>query len=369
MNLATLALKNLRRRLARSVIVAASVGLAVASALSLVALANSIGTSAGESADERGADLIVMSSKSTDIFSSLMPGRMAKTLAGIAGVRSAEGELVMFVPVGADRQNLASGWDARSALWRNMPMQEGRVPRADEADAIVLGAGAARVLGRTVGDRVEIFGRMFRVSGIAAYRSAINRSMIFMPLSQLQAVSFRNGLITMIDITLAHGADEAKVEAAIARTGPFTPTPTQEMLSHDRNIEIMRAVSRSVSLIALVMGALSVLNALLMSVQERTHEIGVMMAIGWSRPRTMASIVTEGVVIGAAGCVFGVPLAYAVSLVFARLPDIEGVLVFQPTLSQILPMCAASLFICAAGSLYPAWRAAAMRPSDALRRF
>lgn len=366
MNLATLALKNLRRRFARSTIVAASVGLAVASALSLVALANSIGTSAGESADERGADLIVMSSKSTDIFSSLMQDRLVRALAGIPGVKSAEGELVMFVPVDGDRQNLASGWKADSVFWRKMPLAEGRAPRAGE---IALGAGAARVLGRKVGDPVEIFGKTFRVSGIAGYRSAINRSMIFVRLPELQAVSFRNGLITMIDVTLSPGANEALVEAAVARAGPFTPTPTEEMLSRDRNIEIMRAVSRSVSLIALVMGALSVLNTLLMSVQERTHEIGVMMAIGWSRLRTMASIVTEGVVIGAGGCAFGVPLAYAVSLVFARLPNVDGILEFKPSLTQILPMCAASMLICALGALYPAWRAASMRPSDALRRF
>jgi putative ABC transport system permease protein len=193
--------------------------------------------------------------------------------------------------------------------------------------------------------------------------------MIFMLLPELQSVSYREGRVTMFDLMLTPDAKEAAVESAIARAGPLIPAPTEQMLARDRNIEVMRAVSRSVSLIALVMGSLSVLNTLLMAVQERTREIGVMMAIGWSRWRTMASIVMEGILIGVGGCVIGVPLAYVVSLIFKHLPSVEGILTFQPTLGLLLPMCAVSLLICALGSLYPAWRAASMRPSDALRRF
>jgi putative ABC transport system permease protein len=130
----------------------------------------------------------------------------------------------------------------------------------------------------------------------------------------------------------------------------------------------MKAVSRSVSLIALTMGALSVLNALLMAVQERTKEIGIMTAIGWSRARTMASILFEGVLIGVTGCCVGVPLSYAISLLFEYLPTIGDILSFRPSLSMVLPTLLASIALCAAGSLYPAWRAASMSPAEALRR-
>jgi putative ABC transport system permease protein len=121
-------------------------------------------------------------------------------------------------------------------------------------------------------------------------------------------------------------------------------------------------------LIALTMGALSVLNALLMAVQERTREIGIMTAIGWSRARTMASIVFEGVLIGVAGCSVGIPLSYGISLLFGYLPTIGDILSFHPSLSMVLPTLLASIALCAVGSLYPAWRAASMSPADALRR-
>ena len=67
-------------------------------------------------------------------------------------------------------------------------------------------------------------------------------------------------------------------------------------------------MSLAISIIALTTAGLSVLNVLLMAVQERTRETGIMMAIGWSDRRIMATIVLEGIITGIAGCAVGVPL-------------------------------------------------------------
>ena len=80
MNLVTLAIRNLRRRVLRSAIVAFSVGLAVASALSLVALSASIESSSHESVDERGADLTVMQRDAPDFFSGFIPEATASAI-------------------------------------------------------------------------------------------------------------------------------------------------------------------------------------------------------------------------------------------------------------------------------------------------
>ena len=99
LNLITLALRNLRRRATRTIIVSLSVGLAVASALSLVALADSIKRSVGEGADERGADLTVLSRNASDIFSGFIAEDMKDKLSLIHGIQAVTGELVMYAPI------------------------------------------------------------------------------------------------------------------------------------------------------------------------------------------------------------------------------------------------------------------------------
>ncbi len=304
-------------------------------------------------------------------FPASFPRTSGTELSSIQGVEAAAGELVMFAPIDNDRQKLVTGWPADSYLWKLMPMSSGHAPGEDEHGVVVLGAETAEDLHKNIGDKINILDEYFTVVGIANYQSAINRSRVFVLLSDLQEISFRQKQVTLFQIKLAAKQTSARIDAIkaeVAQIGSLVATPTDQLLQHDRNLLVMKAISNSVSLIALTMGALSVLNALLMAVQERTREIGIMMAIGWSRSRTMASIVFEGVLIGLAGCLVGIPLSYGISMLFKYIPTIGDILSLRPSLSMVLPTLLISTALCAVGSLYPAWRAAAMSPADALRR-
>jgi len=196
--------------------------------------------------------------------------------------------------------------------------------------------------------------------------------MVFVPLRDLQEVAFRQKQITALNIRLMPGLQPGQVESlkrSISAIGPLLVTPTDQLLRNDRNVAVVTAIARTVSLIALTMGALSVLSALLMAVQERTREIGILMAIGWAPARTMTSIIIEGIVVGAIGSVLGVAMSYALSYSFTNLPLLGEMISFRPAPEMFLPTLLFSIALCAIGSLYPAWRAAAMRPADALRRF
>ena len=144
--------------------------------------------------------------------------------------------------------------------------------------------------------------------------------------------------------------------------------PADRLFANDRNVAVLRAVSLAISIIALVTAGLSVLNVLLMAVQERMRETGIMMAIGWSDGRIMATIVVEGLMTGMIGCAVGVPLGLVACSLFELLPIIGTYLSFEPSLGIILPSVAGALLLTVLGSLYPAWRAVSLTPADALRR-
>jgi len=127
-------------------------------------------------------------------------------------------------------------------------------------------------------------------------------------------------------------------------------------------------VSLAVSIIAVAIGALNVLTALVMATQERTREIGIFAAIGWSRTRIITSIVSEGVVMCAFGCILGEIFSFAAALVFPHIPTIGDLISVKPHVAVIVPILLAAFALCIVGALLPAWRAAQLIPADALRR-
>jgi putative ABC transport system permease protein len=369
--IATLALRNLARRPSRTLLLVLGIALAVAMAVALLALSRSIEKSTGESASERGADLTVSQRGAADLFAGFIAASLEPRIAAVPGVAAVAGELVMFTPVDDEFQFLTVGMSDTSYFWPDMPLAAGRLPEKDEHYVVLLGDNVAKALGKGVGDEIRLFDHSMRIIGITAYKTAVNRGVMIVRLADLQELAFRADQVTVFHIALAPGIGAAGGDAVrekIEALGPLSVTPTDQLLAHDRNVEVLRAVSLAISIIALVTAGLSVLNVLLMAVQERTRETGIMMAIGWSDRRIMATIVLEGIATGLAGCIVGVPLGFLACSFFNLLPVIGTYLAFEPSFGIVAPSVAGAFVLSALGSLYPAWRAVSMTPADALRR-
>ncbi len=372
MNLIDLALRNLMRRPVRTGLSILGIGLAVGSALGLTALSRSIQESAREGMDEIGDDLVVMQKGASDVFGGWIPEQTVERVAAVPGVARVAGELIMFVPGDSGGGSmLMLGWPATSYLWKKVPLREGRVPAAGEREVAVLGDAVAAALGKKAGDEMSMLGETIRVIGIANYTTAVNRAQILVPLADLQEAAFRPRQVSMIHVNIDRGppaAELAKVRADIEALGALTASTADEVLNNDRNFAILNAVSLAVAIIAVGVGALNVLNALVMATQERTREIGILAAIGWSNSRIMASIVIEGLLMCVTGCVLGVLLSFLVALAFPHIPAIGSLISFKPSVAMIAPTLIAALVLSLLGSLFPAWRAVRMVPAEALRR-
>jgi len=370
MNIVGFAFRNLQRRLVRTSLSIVSIGLAVGSALALIAISRSIEEGTRDGMDEIGDDVIVTQRGASDLFGGFLPQQIIDQIAAVPGVRRATGELVLFAPSERGRNVLAVGWPDTSHLWKSAPIREGRIPAPGEQHVALIGDNAAEALGKGVGDMVELLGEKFRVIGISKYASVINRGTVIVPLPDLQEVTYRQRQVSMIHVNFNRNlapSEITRIKTVIESLGRVTVSTSGEVLDNDRNFAILKAVSLAVSIIALAMGVLNVLNALLMATQERTREIGIIAAIGWTDARIMGSIVIEGLLMCAVGCVVGIFLSYLASLLFPAIPTIGNYLSFKPSLGLILPTIIAAFVFCAIGSLYPAWRAIRVPPAVALR--
>ena len=364
MNLAGLARRNLgRRRFAPAYPSSGSDWRSEARSPSHVAFAQ-YQDGMREGINEMGDDLVVMQKGASDIFGASSRKKTIERVAAIPGVARASGELFMFAPSADDKSVLAQGVNRHE-----LPLEEGSSARGTRAgsrehNVAVLGDAAAAALGKKLGDDVVVTRRTVQIIGIANYTTAVNRGVALLPLADLQKISHRPEQVTMVHLNVERSAapvELKQVKTAIELLGNLSASTANEMLDKDRNFAILDAVSLAISLIAIIMGAIYVLNALMMATQERTREIGIFTAIGWSQRRIMASIVVEGILMCVIGCVLGLALSFLAALAFPYIPAIGNPVSFRPSIRLIVLVLLAAFVLCA-WSLFPAWRFGCLPP-------
>ncbi len=370
MNLVSLSFRNLKRRPVRTCLAVLGIGLAVGSALALMALSRSIADSTREAMDEISDGLVVMQKGASDVFSGFIPMDSVERIAAIPGVARVSGELVAFAPGGGNAIR-ALGWPDSSYLWNKVPLREGRVPAARERHVAVLGDAAAAALRKKLNDELNLFDETFRVIGIAGYASMVNRGLVLVPLADLQEASYRPRQFTIAHVDVEKAGDDValgRIQREIEASSNVVAATVNDVLDRDRNFAILEAVSLAVAILAVAMSALNVLTALVLATQERTREIGIFAAIGWSNGRIMKSIVIEGMLMCVIGCGLGVSLSFLAAYAFPRIPMIGNLISFKPSIGLIAPVVGAVFMLCMLGALLPAWRAVRMLPAEALRR-
>ncbi|MFB6130952.1 MAG: ABC transporter permease [Salinigranum sp.] len=134
----------------------------------------------------------------------------------------------------------------------------------------------------------------------------------------------------------------------------------------DRIGSIIQRITRfvtGIAVIALVVGAIGIANIMLVSVTERTKEIGIMKSVGARNRDVMGLFLLEAGLLGAVGAVLGVPLGLAVGYAATRYAEVAFAL--APTWTALAVVVGVVVGVVA--GLYPAWRAARVDPIDALR--
>ena len=260
---------------------------------------------------------------------------------------------------------------------------------ADEA-AVILGEGLARSMGVAPGDSVVLLVTAanggpsaveVKVAGtFATTTKEYDDSALRLPIQvarKLMKVKGATSWVVLLDET------ERTAEASRYLSEKL-PKDKFEVVSWTALADFYNKTvvlfSRQVSVVKFIIGIIIVLtisNTQMMSVLERTTEIGTSLAIGLRRTTLMRMFVAEGVLIGAVGGVLGVllgfVLAHAISAIGIPMPPPPGMARGFLGEIRIVPQLAVDALVLAvfttfAASLLPAWKASRMIIVDALRR-
>jgi putative ABC transport system permease protein len=233
--------------------------------------------------------------------------------------------------------------------------------------------------GNPLGESIKIDGRPFRVIGISAELGSVfgqPRDMfVNIPLSTFMSIygSRRSIFISVTstsEATYLDAIDEARLVVRIRRKlnpgekdnfGIITPSAINSL--REKIFGTIQTVAIGVTSIALVVGGIVIMNIMLISVTERTREIGIRKSMGARRSDIMKQFLAESIILSFLGGSIGVLIAFLLSKLVSTLSPI-------PT---SLPMLAVgmALFVSASvglvSGMYPAWKAARLDPIVALR--
>ena len=164
--------------------------------------------------------------------------------------------------------------------------------------------------------------------------------------------------------TLAYLNADSDAATLLSPDAEFVARTNEQLLDQARDIlDTLTAFVTGVAVISLVVGAIGIANIMLVSVTERTREIGIMKAVGARDRDVLGLFLTEAVVLGLAGTLVGTVvglLAGYAGTVYVDLP-------FVVSWGWGVVAVVVGLFVGVAAGLYPAWNAARTDPIDALR--
>jgi putative ABC transport system permease protein len=366
---------DLRRRPLRTALTALGIAAAVSSYLTLVSLAQGLEGGWIASLEGRGVHMLALSRDTVEVMASSLPEDLGAEIAAAAGIVRVAGEMANLVrlelPGAGTLHVTVRGWPPDSFKWRVLALGEGRPPANGEARAIVLGVTLAERLGVGVGDPFELRGEPFVVVGVAAPGGVWNDRAVFMPLAAMQAAFDRPGQVTEFSLQVAHPEDAgflADLERDLEQRFPRLDfLASGDIAGQNDVVRTFRAFAGAVSWVAMGMALVIVLNTLLMSVTERTREIGILAAVGWSPDRILGTVVLQGLLLTAFGAAAGVALGAFSLRVVLRHPTLGGLVEPGLRAEVVVETLLAALVVGALGGLYPAWRAARARPAASLR--
>ena len=245
----------------------------------------------------------------------------------------------------------------------------------------MLGSDIAREFGIAAGGTIDLRGVPFEVVGVLEPTLSAPDSTALVPLAAAQELFIEtlppalgaaldpNTIATQILVYPDAGVDETaladQIDALPAKVSTMTSADFDQQVGS--TTLIFNAIIIGVAVISLVVGGLSVINTMAMSVTERTREIGVKRAIGGSRRRIIRELVAEAGVIGVIGGVLGLVLGAIVVFLANEVGRSSGTILFDLTLGTAAFAVGFSTILGMVAGIVPAWSAARLDPVQALR--
>jgi len=392
MNILSIAYKNLKRKKIRSALTIGGVAIAVAVLVSLVGFDKGYQKSLTGNIDKMGYQLLVTAKgcpyeaatmmlkgggglryMEQDIYDKIRQDRRIEKITPqlVSTVYDpdrleGQGGFAMYMGITGSYLELKPWSKFKSGQWFT----------SETAEEAIMGYEAAEVEQRLVGDKIFIpnINKVLTVVGIFERSGTQDDGIIFLPLKTTQQIFSLPNKLTGVGIKLKNIQELGDFEEDLYNEPGIQVISMAQVRGTILNlISSAKVMANSVAVIAIFIAVIGVVNTILMSIFERTREIGVMKAIGASSMDIFKLVWTETILVCSFGGILGSILALLGSGVVEHI--IKRILPYTPS-GQLVLIKPGLLFAAFLGAIilgvisgiYPAWRASSMRPVEAIRQ-
>lgn len=361
-------MKNLWRRKVRTFLTIAGISIGISVVVALLLLSDALAGQFTNLMSQGGAEISLMQAGVVDSSFSALDQDIGRIIADMPGVDWVSGLLVQIVSVEERPFFVVIGLDPQQAGFRHFHVVDGRPLEAQ--GEIMLGRIVADLLARGPDDDIVVQGDTFRIVGV--YETGVGYENIggVILLSEAQELFKKQDQVSFYQVKVrpeAMGQIDALIDSIEGRFPEVTAFRSSEFGRNTPDIQTLETISGAVSLIGLLAGALGTMNTMLMSIFERTREIGTLRALGWRKRQVVGMILGEALVLSMLGGMVGVGLGVGLVALLDHTPVFAGVLTIQPGVELFVIGLGVALILGTLGGLYPAWRAARLQPVEALR--
>jgi putative ABC transport system permease protein len=273
--------------------------------------------------------------------------------------------------------------DLRERGYETFPirLRAGRELAPTDGKSAVVGSDLVGKLGAVVGGLITLRDEKYRVVGIYEPTLTMPDSAVVIPMADAQRIMYDNlsvamkqsldkrTLATGITVYPTLGTDPDMLAARIERKVPDVKATGPALFTKQvvASVATLTAIITGIGMISLLVGGLSVINTMTMSVLERTREIGIRKAIGASDGQIMRQFVAEAGVVGLLGGLSGLALGWSIATGLNAASGTSGTQLFLVTPTLAVGSVAFAVVLGVVSGLYPAFHAMSLNPVEALR--
>lgn len=348
MNLYKLAFNNIRRKKLRSALTALGIIIGAATIVVLLGITAGATSAVQEQTDQFMYDVVITPASSSG--TSLMDSQTVSQIENLSNIYSLREVTTFSENINGSSLNFEGVND-----WKQVKLING-------TQGVVINKDTADKLGLHIGDKIQAKDQQLTITGISKQEQSLG---------------------AYLNQAIAENVTGNKVSAIYARSNE-NPNATADQIKNqisdvsvltksEKVADIQKQTSQAllfigiIACIALVVGIISVVNTMMMSVMERTKELGVLKAIGFTNWEIKGSILFESGLLGFLGAILGVILGIIGILVFANMLDFTDYIPQMMPLWLIGSVIVGSTLLCILAGLYPAMRASKLNVVEALR--